>query len=141
MAVLWFGYCFSAVLGACLFGLASGGVDSLSLTVVLCALLITGLSLTSCRQAPPMLAYAVVASGGLVCGMNALSSGTAGQFETTSGGLAGSALLSLYLAAGTHWLRRREHALRWLQLLPRIAGAWASAIAVLGLAFAIRAVP
>lgn len=135
MGPLWLAYCCTTAGAACLLAFVGSGAEPVPLALLLGALLATGLLLTAWARPPFVVSVLLVISGGAVAGSNALSIGAIGQLETTGGSLAGSAMLALYLAAATHWLRRRERARRWLQLMPRVAGAWVTAFAVLGLAF------
>lgn len=137
---------FLALAGAGLAGLASGLLafgpvaavpavteTSLLIAAAACAGLVAAL------QRPPFPAGAVlVAVAGGVCGFNTLPEPGEGFVPTLLGSYAGLLLAGIYLAGAGLWLKRREASLGWLHLVPRIAGAWIVAIAVLVLAFQLR---
>jgi hypothetical protein len=136
MAFLWAGLCVVLVVGAGVFAAAqpTNGPQF----ALLSALLISGLVVAAWVRPPMPFIVTILLIGGLLGGMNALSTGAVGQIETTAGSATGAAALSLYFAGATHGLRRYEPRIRWLHLVPRITGAWAAAIAILMLAFAVR---
>jgi len=139
MVFLWAAICIVLVIGALLFAFVNA--DKGPWLAILSALLIGGLAAAAWAKPPVLVIVTILLGGGLLAGTNALSTGAEGQLETTAGSLTGAAALSVYLAGATHGLRKYEPRFLWLHLVPRVAGAWAAAIAILMMAFAIRPAP
>lgn len=102
--------------------------------------LFSGLALASFRAPPRFLVLGLAVFSGLVLGANTVSEGEAGRLATSLGSLAGAALMVIYLTGLGAWLAAREARFDWLHLVPRIAGAWIAAIAILVLAFELGGV-
>jgi len=140
MGLIWITLGMVMALGALVaagLGLAAQG---LPLAVMHGALLIVGISL-AVRNRPAMaLTLPAVFAGGMVMGMNALSQGADGQLETTGGSILGALILTVYLVSATYALATQERRLPGLRLVPRVAGAWACAIAMLTLALSLSEV-
>lgn len=131
----------AALVALLILGLSFGAPIEHVATALLGLALLCGAALAIWRTADGRLVGALSLLTGLVAGANALPEPGEGMTVTSAGSLAGLAVLSAYAAGTAAWLKRQETQYGWLHLVPRVAGSWIGAIALLMLAFVARPAP